>query len=166
MIIRGKFLCFSYETKGVQWMKSRSNLPPGLNFVEDEKPKDGAVLSKSAKKKLKQKEKKKQAAATSEVQELTNSVKSISLSASGAENEATSSKGQCSQGASQEDAQVVDPEKKLKNLKKKLRQIEGLEAKINSGELKNPETAQLEKVAKKQEVIDAIEDLELELADI
>ncbi|XP_069191735.1 partner of Y14 and mago-like [Procambarus clarkii] len=56
-----------------------------------------------------------------------------------------------------------DPTKRLRNLKKKLRDIEKLEKQIASGELKNPEPEQLEKVKKKDEVIQQIDDLEDEL---
>ncbi len=55
---------------------------------------------------------------------------------------------------------ATDPAKKLKNLKKKLRDTELLEEKIKSGELKNPDKDQLEKIKRKQEVIKEIKDLE------
>ncbi len=141
-------------------MKSRSDLPPGLNFVEDDKPSESAGLSKSAKKKQKQKEKKKQAAAAvgDKVEEVTNTLKSASL----AETKRPDKKSQSEEVS----ATAADPAKKLKNLKKKLRQIESLESKIKSGELKNPEKEQLDKVSKKQEIVDEIEDLELELMDV
>ncbi len=152
-------------------MKSRSDLPPGLNFVEDEKPKDSAGLSKSAKKNLKRKEKKKQATAEGgpSVQNVTDSMAATSISgnpkdmnASNLQNADNSNHGATSQPQSEE----ADLAKRLKNLKKKLRQIEGLEAKIQSGELPNPEKEQLDKVARKSEIISEIEDLELELADV
>lgn len=41
---------------------------------------------------------------------------------------------------------ATDPQKKLRNLKKKLRDIEALEEKLNSGEIPTPEKEQLEKV--------------------
>ena len=52
-----------------------------------------------------------------------------------------------------------NPAKKLRNLKKKLRDIEALEAKINSKEVQ-PEPEQLEKVARKGEVMREIADFE------
>ena len=158
-------------------MKSRSDLPPGLNFVEDDKLKDTAGLSKSTKRNKKKREKKKQAAAAVDgMRAITDSMNAASLSPSSRPDKSKqSNSGQshsCEQQTSQSSAnaaalpQEVDPSKRLKSLKKKLRQIEGLEAKINSGELKNPEKEQLEKVARKQELLDEIEDLELELVDI
>jgi partner of Y14 and mago protein len=54
----------------------------------------------------------------------------------------------------------TDPAKKLRNLKKKLRDIEALEEKLNSGEIENPEQEQLDKVARKKEVMREITELE------
>lgn len=54
----------------------------------------------------------------------------------------------------------TDPAKRLKNVKKKLRDIEALEGKLKSGELKNPDKDQLEKIKRKAEVIKEIKDLE------
>lgn len=56
--------------------------------------------------------------------------------------------------------QATDPAKKLRNLKKKLRDIEALEAKLKSGEIPNPEKEQLEKIARKADVLSEIEQLE------
>ena len=61
---------------------------------------------------------------------------------------------------SQEPTSTTDPAKKLRNLRKKLRDIEALEAKLNSGEVKKPEPEQLEKVARKPQVEEEIRALE------
>ena len=61
---------------------------------------------------------------------------------------------------SQEPTSATDPAKKLRNLRKKLRDIEALEAKLNSGEVKNPEPEQLEKVARRPQVEEEIKALE------
>lgn len=58
---------------------------------------------------------------------------------------------------------ATDPAKRLRNLKKKLRDIEKLERQIANGEIKNPEPEQLEKVKKKEEVAQQIDDLEEEM---
>jgi partner of Y14 and mago protein len=55
---------------------------------------------------------------------------------------------------------ATDPVKKLRNLRKKLRDIEALEAKLNSGEIASPEQEQLDKVARKPDVIQEISALE------
>jgi len=59
---------------------------------------------------------------------------------------------------------ATDPAKKLRNLKKKLRDIEALEAKLNSGEIPNPEQEQLDKVARKPDVTREIASLESSIA--
>jgi len=61
---------------------------------------------------------------------------------------------------SQELASATDPAKKLRNLRKKLRDIETLEAKLNSGEIKTPEPEQLEKVSRRPQVEEEIRALE------
>uniref|UniRef100_A0A336MRZ7 Partner of Y14 and mago n=1 Tax=Culicoides sonorensis TaxID=179676 RepID=A0A336MRZ7_CULSO len=50
--------------------------------------------------------------------------------------------------------------KKLKKLRKKLREIEEIEQKIASGELAKPEKDQLDKVARKSEILSEIQELE------
>ena len=74
--------------------------------------------------------------------------------------------GQAGQPTGQQTGQqptATDPAKKLRNLKKKLRDIEALEAKLSSGEIKNPEPEQLEKVARKQDVMKDIAALEKQI---
>ena len=51
---------------------------------------------------------------------------------------------------------ATDPSKKLRNLRKKLRDIEALESKLESGEIESPEPEQLEKVARKADVMKEI----------
>lgn len=63
-----------------------------------------------------------------------------------------------------EEAAAIDPAKKLRNLRKKLRDIETLEKKLAEGELENPEPEQLEKVARKPVMLQEIADLEASLA--
>lgn len=60
-------------------------------------------------------------------------------------------------------AVATDPAKRLRNLRKKLKDTEKLERQIESGELKNPEPEQREKVKKKAELILQIEELEKEV---
>lgn len=63
---------------------------------------------------------------------------------------------------SEETGNNVDPVKRLKNLRKKLREIETLETKIKGGELKNPEKEMLDKISRKSEIMNEIEQLEHE----
>lgn len=55
---------------------------------------------------------------------------------------------------------TADPQKRLKNLRKKVREIEVLEEKIKTGALKNPEKEILDKVARKMEISKEIKRLE------
>lgn len=55
----------------------------------------------------------------------------------------------------------TDPQKRLKNLRKKIREIEVLEEKIKTGALKNPDKEILDKVARKTEISKEIRRLEV-----
>ena len=61
------------------------------------------------------------------------------------------------------DTVATDPAKKLRNLRKKLRDIEALEKKLNEGIISKPEPEQLEKVARKIHVESEIDELERQL---
>ena len=60
----------------------------------------------------------------------------------------------------------TDPTKRLRKLRKKLRDTEALEAKLQSGEIKNPDPEQLEKVSRKSEVENKISALERLISDL
>ena len=53
----------------------------------------------------------------------------------------------------------ADIQRKVRNLRKKLKQIEELEAKVASGEIRQPEQGQLDKISKKTELVREIEEL-------
>lgn len=50
--------------------------------------------------------------------------------------------------------------KRLKNLRKKIREIESLESKIKNGDIKNPEKEVLDKISRKKDILDDIKLLE------
>lgn len=148
-----------YENKGVQWMKSRPTLPPGLNPAELEtvKKSESQPMSKSAKKNVKRKEKKKQHQQSAPEG---TGPSEVSISQ-------TLARTKLSEDSVKE-AQANDKaaiEKKIRNLKKKLKQVDDLKTKIDSGEIKNPEKEQLAKIERRQELVDEIENLELDLED-
>lgn len=68
--------------------------------------------------------------------------------------------------SSQEHNLRYDPTKRLRNLRKKLHDTEVLEAKLLSGEIKNPEPEQLEKLSRKDQVEDDIKTLERVVAEL
>jgi len=160
-----------YESKGKQWAKARPDHPiglapddvvrhrenrdgdggiPGLSSGPT-KPPGGGEMSKSQKKKA---AKKKAATSTKAITEVDFALENTHISNEGKK------KTQPSQGQSQPTA--TDPSKKLRNLKKKLRDIEKLENQIADGTLKNPEPEQLEKIKKKDEIVAEINELELD----
>lgn len=57
-------------------------------------------------------------------------------------------------------SEVSDPSKKLRNLRKKLRDIEALQERIDSGELKSPDPDQLDKISRRTVVESEIRELE------
>ncbi|NP_001040288.1 partner of Y14 and mago [Bombyx mori] len=62
-----------------------------------------------------------------------------------------------SQSVPTESISQSDPTKRLKNLRKKLREIEFLEEKIKAGLLKSPDKDQKEKMSKKNEILNEID---------
>lgn len=140
-------------------MKSRPTLPPGLNPAELEtvKKSESQPMSKSAKKNAKRKEKKKQHQQSAPEG---TGPSEVSISQ-------TLARTKLSEDSVKE-AQANDKaaiEKKIRNLKKKLKQVDDLKTKIDSGEIKNPEKGQLAKIERRQELVDEIENLELDLED-
>ncbi|KAI8515826.1 PREDICTED: partner of Y14 and mago-like [Branchiostoma belcheri] len=146
-----------YESKGTQWMKSKPTLPPGFHPdpEEQEKPTSEedkyAGMSKAAKKNAKRKEKKKQQQSDGGVGPITQGVEQVNLSNQ-------SQQAKINNGQSQDS--TAEPAKKLKNLKKKLRQIEELQAKIESGEIAKPDKTQLDKIERKSDILKEIRELE------
>lgn len=135
-----------YESKGKQWVNSIPKLPPGLHIEEP-------TLSKSQKKR---KNKKKNASESQggEVEDLTDKMKNVHVS------DAVSSTAAGTVYTNNPDELK---EKRIKNLRKKLKQINELQARIDSGELKKPEAEQLVKLSKKEEIEKEIEDLKAQL---
>ncbi|XP_070596498.1 partner of Y14 and mago [Erythrolamprus reginae] len=172
-----------YENKYVKFFKSKPELPPGLNpevntptaHQTSKGPEGGETgLSKTAKRNLKRKEKRKQQQekGDQDVDDLIRSLQKTTLSAT---------PGSCGDGklavsdanprtpagsrdvSSASATATLEKNKKIKNLKKKLRQVEDLQARIDSGEIKQPTKEQLEKLARRKALEEELEDLELDL---
>lgn len=59
--------------------------------------------------------------------------------------------------------QATDPAKRLKNLKKRLREVEALEEKLKKGEITKPEAEQLAKIQRKKDLLMEIHQLEKQI---
>ncbi|KAL1497231.1 hypothetical protein ABEB36_008226 [Hypothenemus hampei] len=145
-----------YESKGKQFL-NRKNEPvilttgqkaqrpiPGLFIIQDDKDK------KSEKKKSKNK-----------IEEINKILESTKISNTlPVKQKAPKEKSEQKAANSQQPQISSDPAKKLKNLKKRLREIEALEEKIKNGTLTKPEPEQLIKINRKNDLLVQIRDLE------
>lgn len=155
-----------YENKYVKFFKSKPDLPPGLSPNDQPKSQQKADsempgLSKSAKRNMKRKEKRKQQqhGDGDVVDSVSDAVDNLNVSESAEcsnEAEAVLSAPDDSLAATSEKA------KKIKTLKKKLRQVEELQLKLNFGEIKQPTKDQLEKLSRAQALRDELQQLEQE----
>nr|SVE75536.1 EOG090X0KVN [Daphnia dolichocephala] len=162
-----------YESKGKQWAKSQPAYPVGMSPVLIAAQ---SAQSKSAKSEQPiipglppaaqqvAKKKKKKAKPEGQVKEVTTKLAGFTIQEPnfGAPTTTRGAK-ECNTPAVEsktEPQSVVDPAKRLKNLKKKLKDIEALEVKVKSGELKNPDKDQTEKIKRKKEVVKEIKEME------
>ncbi|XP_026188534.1 partner of Y14 and mago [Mastacembelus armatus] len=172
-----------YENKYVKFFKSKPDLPPGLSPSDAAQPKqqqqqqqqqkipgvesETAGLSKSAKRNMKRKEKRKQQQlqgqdGDADVELVSDGVENVSIS----EGRESSNKTAVAVSASSPDdslaaaAAAAEKAKKIKNLKKKLRQVEELQQKVDSGEIKEPTKDQLEKLGRAKALQDELQQLE------
>lgn len=133
-----------YESKGKQWANSFSKLPPGVHEEENKQ------LTKNQKKR-KNKKKEGSEHQRCEVEEVTEKLQSATVSR-------TATAAGTVYTSNPDDLKL----KRVKNLRKKLRQIEELQEKIDSGELVNPEATQLEKLSRREEIEKELSELEQE----
>nr|SVE85906.1 EOG090X0KVN [Daphnia pulicaria] len=162
-----------YESKGKQWAKSLPAYPVGMNpalaaaqSAAQNKSKKGDQplipgLPPAAQQAAKKKKKKSKPEV--EVKEVTGKLAGFTIqepnfgAPTRAPKEPTKTPVESSTATP---SSATDPAKRLKNLKKKLKDIEALEAKVKSGELKNPDKDQTEKIKRKKEVIKEIKEME------
>lgn len=164
-----------YENKYVKFFKSKPDLPPGLNPTDAAQPtqqqqqkipgcgdSDTAGLSKSAKRNMKRKEKRKQQQGQdgdADVESVSNAVENVSISES--DKSANKTAAPVSAASSiDSSAAAAEKAKKIKNVKKKLRQVEELQQKVDSGEIKQPTKDQLEKLGRAKALQEELEQLE------
>ncbi|KAG8002460.1 Partner of Y14 and mago A [Nibea albiflora] len=169
-----------YENKYVKFFKSKPDLPPGMSPSEEAPPKqqqqqkipgcgesDSAGLSKSAKRNMKRKEKRKQQQhqgqdGDADVDSVSDAVENVSISESGESSNKTAAAPVSVSASSPDDSSAAERAKKIKNLKKKLRQVEDLQQKVDSGEIKEPTKDQLEKLGRALALENELQQLERE----
>ena len=129
-------------------------------------------MSKAAKKKAKRKEKKKQQSSSEEtVSHVTQSLAKIRVSSCQSvepsvgldQSESAKHASSQSEEGGRTRGEVI---KKIRNMRKKLKQIQQLEKRIQTGELKDPKKEQLQKISKKDAILAEIKDLEIDLKDL
>lgn len=157
-----------YENKFVKFFKSKSDLPPGMSPSEGAPTKqqkipgcgdnDAAGLSKSAKRNMKRKEKRKQQGDV-DVDSVSDAVENVSISESAEASTKTAVPVSVS-SPNDSSAEADEKAKKVKNLKKKLRQVEELKQKVDSGEITEPTKDQLEKLLRIKALRDELQQLE------
>lgn len=114
---------------------------------------------------MKRKEKRKQQQHQGEdgdgvdVDTVTDAVENVSLSESGESSDKTAAPESVS-APDDSSAASTEKAKKIKNLKKKLRQVEELQHKVDSGEIKQPTKDQLEKLGRAEALRDELQQLE------
>ncbi|MED6264531.1 Partner of Y14 and mago B [Characodon lateralis] len=167
-----------YENKYVKFFKSKPDMPPGLNPSEAAPPKqqqqkvpgcgdsETGSLSKSAKRNMKRKEKRKQQQhqdqdGEEELDLVNSGVENLSISGSG-ESASKTQGTTCVLLPDESSAASAGAEKakKIKNLKKKLRQVEELQQKVDSGEIQQLTKDQLEKLGRAEALREELEQLE------
>ncbi|XP_042652726.1 partner of Y14 and mago [Tyto alba] len=166
-----------YENKYVKFFKSKPELPPGLSpeaTAQPSKAESGETgLSKAAKRNLKRKEKRKQQQEKGERETdgLIQALEKTSLAGGGGgdkgppgDSRAAAPQPACGTAAPAEggEAPAVEKSRKIKNLKKKLRQVEELQQRLDSGEIKQPTKEQLEKLGRRKALEEELRDLELD----
>lgn len=147
-----------YESKGKQFVNRQSKPVepvrlasghtahtsiPGLFILDDSKEK-----KQTAKKKNKQKT----------IEQVTKELKKIEITESKPQQKKKTTTKTASVAVA--DTATTDPAKRLKNLKKKVREIESLEEKLKSGEIAKPEPEQLAKIKRKNDLLMEINQLE------
>ncbi|XP_037000055.1 partner of Y14 and mago isoform X1 [Artibeus jamaicensis] len=159
-----------YENKYVKFFKSKPELPPGLSPEATApitpRPEGGEPgLSKAAKRNLKRKEKRRQQQEKGEAEALSRTLDKLSLGETAQLPSASQGSRAVPTAASDQpdSAATTEKAKKIKNLKKKLRQVEELQQRIQAGEISQPSKEQLEKLARRRALEEELEDLELGL---
>lgn len=129
-------LLLRYECKGVQWLKAKPTLPVGLAPEPEKTSQDKP--SKSALRRAKKREKKEKSGheedPEDQIDKLTDAISELALT-----------NGDLELGS-------VERHKKLRSLKKKMKQIEELEEQLKNNKSLKLEKEQLEKIQRKAQI--------------
>ncbi|NXO45816.1 PYM1 protein, partial [Locustella ochotensis] len=178
-----------YENKYVKFFRSKPELPPGLNPEPSPTPPSGRpegsepspALSKTARRNLKRKEKRKQQQEkdreSSEGDGLSAAVEKIALGGGAASNKGGDNGGGGGEGGGTEKggensaANVGhcgdnpgnnERSRRIKSLRKKLRQVEELRQRLEGGGIPQPTKEQLEKLGRRRALEEELRGLELD----
>lgn len=154
----------------MKFFKSKPDLPPGMSQSDAAPAKqqqkipgcgesEAANLSKSAKRNMKRKEKRKQQQhqQDEDVDSLSSAVDNVTISEDGGAKDTTAV---AVPDSCPNESTAAEKAKKIKNLKKKLRQIEELQQKVDSGEIKEPTKDQVEKLGRVESLQAELQQLE------
>lgn len=134
------------------------------DFTVEEKP-----LTKAQKKNLRKKQKRKEQKASQVafvIEEVTSAIEQVTIESSDQTSDAAAPVDTSvhvsipQESTKHEEEHDRDVLKKVRTLRKKLKQIEELEARIASGEIHKPDSDQLNKIAKKEAFLEELELLE------
>ncbi|XP_014211574.1 partner of Y14 and mago [Copidosoma floridanum] len=172
-----------YESKGKQFVKNKPTYPVGMSpeyaaslqakrekEISKSNPIPGLVIQTETKKKKKKNKNKGVTAVTENLAKTKISEQSTAVKNEQTANDkptvpsnkskTTANNSSTVSGTANKQLSSVDPLKRLKNLRKKIREIESLETKIKNKDIKNPDKEMLMKVARKAEVQEEIKQLE------
>lgn len=159
-----------YQTKGKREASEIPKLPPGWNFVDESLNQlsvagnydDMKPLSKSQKKHARRKQKKKETKENEQVYEIEELIEGFEKTSIFNETEDQSVNDQPHPLIVSPDPSSLDDRETLKRvraLRKKVKQIEDLEQRIESGDISKPDKDQLNKISKKHEIVTELNSL-------
>ncbi|XP_068034551.1 partner of Y14 and mago [Anomalospiza imberbis] len=169
-----------YENKYVKFFRSKPELPPGLNPEPTPSPPSrgtpgrpegsdpSPALSKSARRNLKRKEKRKQQQEKDRENGgdgLSQALEKIGLENSG-KNSGSNGGSSSGDNSGQNSGQRGGSEergRRMKSLRKKLRQVEELRRRLEDGAVPQPSPEQLQKLARRRALEEELRALEMEL---
>ncbi|KFP05983.1 Partner of Y14 and mago, partial [Calypte anna] len=154
-----------YENKYVKFFRSKPELPPGLSpeaaGVPSGKGGEGPEpgLSRTAKRNLKRKEKRKQEKCEREAEGLSAGVGKLRLGEEKKEGNGEKNPPPTPQEGTQNPGEGSEKVRKVKNLRKKLRQVEELGRRVEEGKVQ-PSPEQREKLERRRALEEELRELE------